>query len=157
AGRNEGHRGDRVRSAGRDARPVSRCRRGCERPEPGVRLPGRQSERAIARRRVAAAARAGGGGTKMTLRRRRVHTLVPLLTLLAILGIAGTVLLLHLGNRIDAILRENYDSVLAMERLNEALERIDSSFQFALAGREDAARASYSANWKLYLEQLDVE
>ena len=37
------------------------------------------------------------------------------------------------------ILRENYDSVLAMERLNEALERIDSSFQFALAGREDEA------------------
>ena len=32
---------------------------------------------------------------------------------------------------------ENYDSVVFMRDLNEALERIDSSFQFALAGREE--------------------
>lgn len=93
----------------------------------------------------------------LTLRHRIFLTLVPLLVLLAILGGAGIVLLYRLGTSIDLILRENYDSVIAMERLNEALERIDSSFQFALAGKGDKARAQYEKNWPLYLEQLHVE
>ncbi len=53
-------------------------------------------------------------------------------------GAPGSLLLDRIGGRIDAILRENYDSVQAMVRLNEAPERIDSSFQFALGRtRED--------------------
>ena len=68
----------------------------------------------------------------MSLRARIYLTLAPLLVLLAMLGLTGVVLLNELGGRINAILRENYDSVRAMQQLNEALERIDSSFQFAL-------------------------
>ena len=77
----------------------------------------------------------------LTLRQRIFLTLLPLVTLLAVLGGAGVVLLYRLGGRIDEILRENYDSVLYRERLGEALEQIDSSFPFALARREDKARA----------------
>ena len=73
----------------------------------------------------------------LTLRRRIFLTLIPLLFLLAVIGRRGIVLLLRLGNSVDAILRENYVSVIAMERLNEAVERIDSSYQFALSGRRD--------------------
>jgi len=91
------------------------------------------------------------------LRQRIFLTLLPPLVLLAVIGIAGVVLLFRLGNRIDAILRENYDSVIAMERLNEALERIDSSFQFALAGRQEQARKQYAKNWPAYLDALHVE
>ncbi len=69
-----------------------------------------------------------------SLRSRIFLTLAPLLVLLAVLGSAGAWLLYDLGGRIDVILRENYESVLAMQHLNEALERIDSSFEFALAG-----------------------
>ena len=69
----------------------------------------------------------------LTLKHRIFLTLVPLLLLLAVLGSAGVVLLLRLGNSINAILRENYASVTSMERLNEAVERIDSSFQNALS------------------------
>ncbi|HEV3260652.1 MAG TPA: hypothetical protein VG013_27610, partial [Gemmataceae bacterium] len=76
----------------------------------------------------------------LSLRARIFLTLVPLLVLLAVVGAAGVVLIYRLGGSIDAILRENYDSVVAMERLNEALERVDSSFQFALAGEERKAR-----------------
>ena len=61
---------------------------------------------------------------------------MPLLALLAVIGGAAATLLYRLGGSIDLILRENYTSVVAMERLNESLERIDSSFQFALAGEE---------------------
>src|SRR5271156_773671 len=90
----------------------------------------------------------------LTLRSRIYLTLVPLLALLAVVGIAGAVLLYHLGSRIDAILRENYRSVIYMERLNETLERIDSSFQFAMAGREAQARRQFDDNWPTYGESL---
>src|SRR5450631_3016542 len=93
----------------------------------------------------------------LTLKKRILLTLVPLLALLLILGGSGVVLLYRLSTRIDAILRENYDSVIAMEHLGDALERIDSSFQFTLAGREARARVQYEANWKIYRDNLRVE
>ncbi len=93
----------------------------------------------------------------LTLRYRILLTLVPLLLLLAVVGTAGVVLLLRLGNSVNAILRDNYDSVVAMEHLNEALERIDSSFQFARSGREREARQQYDTNWPIYTENLELE
>jgi signal transduction histidine kinase len=96
----------------------------------------------------------------MSLRGRVFFTLGLLLMLLAALGGAGVVLLHGLGGRIDAILRENYDSVRAMERLNEAAVRIDASFRLALVGRpkeEKHAHDRFDENWRLYREQLDIE
>lgn len=93
----------------------------------------------------------------LSLRRRILLTGTPLLLLIAGLGVTGAALLVRLGQRSDAILRENYDSVRAMNRLNEAVERIDSSFHLALADKEDEARAAYRANWVRYREQLDIE
>ena len=93
----------------------------------------------------------------MTFRRRIIVAMVPLFALLVALGGTGTVLIYHLGNRIDEILRENYDSVIYMRDLNEALERIDSSFQFALAGREKESYKQHEDNWKLYDAALSKE
>src|SRR5216683_2101884 len=100
----------------------------------------------------------------LSLRYRIALMLLPQLALLAVLGGAGVFILRHLdnsiqhlGNRIDRILRENYDSVLYMQHLDEALERIDSSFQFALAGREDQARDQYRDNWAVYEDNLRKE
>src|SRR5262245_39915529 len=93
----------------------------------------------------------------MTLRTRILLSLVPLGLFIIGLGIAGFLLLNRMGGRIDAILKENYGSVQAMFRLNEATERIDSSFQFALAGREDAAVKPFEDNWKAFDGQFDAE
>jgi signal transduction histidine kinase len=93
----------------------------------------------------------------MTLRTRILLSLAPLGLLLAGLGAAGLLQLDRMGGRIDAILRENYASVQAMFRLNEAAERIDSSFQFALAGREAEATRQYQATWPAFDEQFEVE
>jgi signal transduction histidine kinase len=93
----------------------------------------------------------------MTLRTRILLSLAPLGVFLVALGVAGFLCLERMGGGIDAILRENYVSVQAMFRLNEAIERIDSSFQFALAGREAEAGAQFDANWKAFDEQFDVE
>src|SRR5438874_11841034 len=93
----------------------------------------------------------------LSLRRRILLMLAPLLLLLTVLGGAGAVLLYRLGGRIDLILRENYDSVRAMSRLNEALERIDSAFTFALAGHEDYAVPQFRDNWPRYDDELRTE
>ncbi|MBY0227683.1 MAG: HAMP domain-containing protein [Gemmataceae bacterium] len=90
------------------------------------------------------------------MRRRIMLTLAPLLLLFAVLGGTTLVLLSRLGGRIDAILRENYDSIRAMERLNEAVERIDSSFQFALLGQKDA-RTLFDAHWNELESQFRIE
>jgi PAS domain S-box-containing protein len=70
------------------------------------------------------------------------------------LAVAGAAQLRDLGGRVDRIFRENYTSVVAVERLNESLERIDSSFQFALAGQTAAARGQYEANWPSYQQAV---
>src|SRR5262245_51075139 len=93
----------------------------------------------------------------MSLRARIYLMLGLLLLLVAVLGGSGMALIYRLGGRADAILRENYDSVRAMERLNEALERIDSSFQFALAREENKARKDFDDNWPHFDDALSDE
>jgi signal transduction histidine kinase len=92
-----------------------------------------------------------------TLRGRILLTLAPLFVLLLLLGGSALWLFYSLGGRVDAILRENYVSVRAMQGLGEAVERIDSSFQFALAGKEEMARAMFDKNWVLFEDEFDVE
>jgi signal transduction histidine kinase len=93
----------------------------------------------------------------MTLRQRLLLILAPLVVLFALLGGAGIALLYRVGARIDRILKENYDSVKYMVALNEALERIDSSFNLAVLGEEKDAREMYDQKWKMYANNLDAE
>jgi signal transduction histidine kinase len=93
----------------------------------------------------------------MTIRQRLLFALAPLLALLALLGGAGIFLLVRVGGRIDLILRENYDSVKYMVELNEATERIDSSFNLALLNQERPALEMYSSNWQKYRLSLAGE
>src|SRR5437773_1409042 len=92
----------------------------------------------------------------MTLRHRLLLTLAPSLLLLAVLGAAGVYLLQRVSGTANLILRENYDSVVAMVGLNEALERIDSSFALALLG-DETARASYEHNWQEFDRHLSAQ
>jgi two-component system, NtrC family, sensor histidine kinase KinB len=93
----------------------------------------------------------------VTFRRRIIVAMAPLFVLLVVLGGTATVLIYRLGGGINRILQENYVSVAAMHDLNEALERTDSSFQFALAGREEQSHQQYQANAELYQAALTVE
>jgi signal transduction histidine kinase len=83
--------------------------------------------------------------------------LAPLVVLFALLGGAGIALLYRVAARIDRILKENYDSVKYMVALNEALERIDSSFNFALLGEEKSAREMYDQKWMIYADNQHKE
>ena len=81
-----------------------------------------------------------------TLRTKLVLGLAPLFAILVGLGLWAVAMLGDLGGRIDVILRENYDSVLAAEGMKEALERMDSAALFAVNGKDAEARAQLAAN-----------
>ena len=66
------------------------------------------------------------------------------------------------------ILKENYESVIAMQELKEALERVDSSYQFMLVAKgiedvkekqslEAKATKAFEVNCQLYDSALSKE
>jgi PAS domain S-box-containing protein len=66
---------------------------------------------------------------------------------LMVAGMTGAVIgFFRLGNSIDRILKDNYKSVVAAQNMKEALERMDSSATFFLAGQKVKARAQYKKN-----------
>jgi NtrC-family two-component system sensor histidine kinase KinB len=73
--------------------------------------------------------------------------LVGLMLLVMAVAIAG---FFRLGRSVDRILRDNYKSVVAAQDMKEALERIDSSATFYLAGQSARARKQYQQNRPLF-------
>jgi len=74
----------------------------------------------------------------LSLRAKLVLGIGSLLLIALILGVYGILQVNRLGPAIDVILRENYRSVLAMQRAKEALERQDSGTLYALLGEQEA-------------------
>src|SRR6266436_6608471 len=85
-----------------------------------------------------------GGFMFKTLRTKLLVGLTPLLAIVVGLGLWAIVMFSRLGGNIDVILKENYRSVLAAERMKEALERMDSSLLFAISGEEKQARDQFA-------------
>src|SRR5262245_58916912 len=92
-----------------------------------------------------------------TLRNKLLLGLVPLLAIMLGLGVWAVAMFNHLGQRIDVILRENYNSVLAAEGMKEALERMDSAAQFALNGQDERGRAQFRENEPIFRAHLEKE
>src|SRR5258708_4182911 len=84
-------------------------------------------------------------------------TILPLVLILIVLGGAGVWLLHHLGNSVNIAIREDFDSVIFMEKMRTALERIDTSYKFALAGQEEQAQALFESGWKKFDKNLEKE
>jgi signal transduction histidine kinase len=92
-----------------------------------------------------------------TLRNKLLLGLAPLLAIMLGLGIWAIAMLDHLGGRIDVILRENYESVLAAEGMKEALERMDSANQFAINGQDARARKQFREFQPMFRRNLERE
>ncbi|MFL6203660.1 MAG: ATP-binding protein [Thermoanaerobaculia bacterium] len=80
-----------------------------------------------------------------------------LLAILIFLGAESIALLADLGGSIEVILRENYKSVIACERMKESLERMDSAALFALGGEVERGRALAAQNHPRFEEALQIE
>jgi NtrC-family two-component system sensor histidine kinase KinB len=80
-----------------------------------------------------------------------------MLAILVIIGVQSDRHFSSLGASIDVILRENYRSVIACQRMKEALERMDSGLLFTLLGEEARGGALIAANKASFREALQVE
>ena len=80
-----------------------------------------------------------------------------LLVITLIIGIQGIVNITRLGGSVDVILRENYRSVIACQRMKEALERIDSGLLFTLIGEAERGSALIRQNEAEFEKALQVE
>ncbi len=91
------------------------------------------------------------------LRTKLALGFVLLLAILIAVGVQSISLLDELGGSIDVILRENYRSVIASERMKEALERMDSGALFALAGEPQQGRTIAEQNRPRFDAALKIE
>ncbi|MFO0814178.1 MAG: ATP-binding protein [Gemmatales bacterium] len=92
-----------------------------------------------------------------TLRRRLLLVIAPALVLLLVSGGVGAWLIVLLGQRSSAILRENYDSVRAMTRLLHALDQINEAHHRADRGVTDDIRTLHQQAWVEFNQQLVIE
>src|SRR5262245_7616574 len=92
-----------------------------------------------------------------TLRTKILIGLLPTLAILVALGLWAVGMFYRLGWNIDVILRENYRSILAAERMKEAIERMDSGLLFVVAGQESRGREQFDRYRAMFAEQLRIE
>jgi len=93
----------------------------------------------------------------VNLRAKLLLAQAPLALVLALLGVVALRTLNELGRSSQRILKDNYRSVLAAQRMKEALERIDSAAVFHALGRADKATAQAGPNFKIFEDELSVQ
>jgi hypothetical protein len=80
----------------------------------------------------------------MSLRAKLLAAQAPNALAIVFLAAAASSWITTIAARTDDILRDNYRSVLATQRMKEAVERIDSAAAFWTLGRRDLARRQIS-------------
>ena len=73
----------------------------------------------------------------MNLYRKLLLAQSPIALALLILGVFSVVVISYLGSHSQTILKDNYRSVLAAQRMKEAIERMDSAALFLVAGQSE--------------------
>ncbi|MCY1017979.1 HAMP domain-containing sensor histidine kinase [Pyxidicoccus sp. MSG2] len=93
----------------------------------------------------------------MTLRERLLLAQAPLALALVLVGVVAVATLSRLGRSGQEILQDNYRSVLAMQRMTEQLERMDSAALFIVAGERERGVAQQAAQRPVLSEELRVQ
>jgi len=91
------------------------------------------------------------------LRTKLVLAQLPLVIALGITIVVGSVVTRALARGSEDILKDNYRSVLAAERMKEAAERIDSGLLFAVLGQAARGLAQIDANLPRFDGELRVQ
>ena len=93
----------------------------------------------------------------MTLRAKLLLAQVPLLAALIFIAAAGSLTATSLGESAQAILRENYRSVLAAQRMIDTIGRIDRGALFCVAGEREPGLAEIAAGRSAFETELHVQ
>jgi two-component system, NtrC family, sensor histidine kinase KinB len=93
----------------------------------------------------------------MSLRAKLLAAQAPLAMVLLVLGVVSLRTLSDLGRSSQRILQDNYRSVLAAQRMMDALQRVDSAASFRVVGRADKADAQAPPSLRAFEEELTVQ
>ncbi len=93
----------------------------------------------------------------MTLKGKLLAAQAILGVALALVGATAVVSIRSLGDASDAILRDNYRSVLAAQRMQEAVERLDSAALFRVAGRPEQGEAQAAPALERFERELAAQ
>jgi signal transduction histidine kinase len=93
----------------------------------------------------------------MTLRAKLLLAQVPYALAIVVLAAVASSDNTIIAQKTDRILHDNYRSVLAAQRMKEAVERIDSAATFWTLGRRDLARAQIAAQVPHFERELAAE
>jgi signal transduction histidine kinase len=93
----------------------------------------------------------------VSLRGKLFAAQVPMGAALVLVGTVAALTNSSLGRSSSLILKDNYRSVLAAQRMEEAIERMDSAAVFLLLGRRAEAEAQADANQARFSSELEVQ
>jgi two-component system, NtrC family, sensor histidine kinase KinB len=93
----------------------------------------------------------------MNLYRKLLLAQAPLALALAIMGVFSVLVVSYLGRHSQTILKDNYRSVLAAQRMKEAAERMDSGALFIVAGERQKGIEQAEKNRPIFEAELKVQ
>jgi signal transduction histidine kinase len=93
----------------------------------------------------------------MNLYRKLLLAQAPIALALAIVGIFSVAVVSYLGSHSQTILKDNYRSVLAAQRMKEAIERMDSGALFIVAGERQKGLEQAEKNRPIFEAELKVQ
>ncbi len=93
----------------------------------------------------------------MNFYRKILFAQAPLAVALASVGIFSVVVVSYLGSNSQTILKDNYRSVLAAQRMKEAIERMDSGALFIVAGNHKKGMEQIEKNRPIFERELRVQ
>ena len=93
----------------------------------------------------------------MNLHKKILLAEAPLAIALAIVCIVSVVVISLLGSHSQTVLQHNYRSVLAAQRMKEAIERLDSAALFIVAGERQKGIEQAEKNRPIFEAELKVQ
>ena len=93
----------------------------------------------------------------MNLYRKLLLAQAPIAVALAIVGVFSVVAVSYLGSHSQTILKDNYRSVLAAQRMKEAIERMDSAALFIVAVQREKGVEQAEKNRRVFETELKVQ
>ncbi len=93
----------------------------------------------------------------MSLRAKLLLAQLPLALALVLVGLVAVKSITALSDQSQLILKDNYRSVLAAQRMKESLERLDSAALFKLAGDAERSDAQIADHAQKFEDELRVQ
>ncbi len=93
----------------------------------------------------------------MNLYKKLLLAQAPLAVALAMVGVFSVFVISYLGSHSQTILKDNYRSVLAAQRMKEAIERMDSAALFIVAGERQKGSEQAEKYRPIFEAELKVQ